>query len=442
MSDAAIKWTIIKGEIDRFQKFIDLLSQPFPKVQAYFLSTNKVILEGISDPLNPEHEFGAWVDKTYHHSVADTLYRERMEAFQRIQEGEDLREYLLILFKPYQDKIAFYLNKRGPIQFRVKGMVIQNPDRVPDSTLKEIFVPAINFMVDLFKKKGVSSILTKSVKTIEIINKLDGRSGSGFYHPGQRKIQLVNDGYSKVDWVRKVLIHEIGHHVHLSLLHPLAVKQWDSAWDSIHALPERHKEIKTISPQEIKRFWGLLIKVRGDLRKVKLKPLERMKFHAWLRSPRTPLVTPKQLRWTYGGDPTYGANLESLLKNPEVHYSYIRDPSERKQRIEAAFKRWKDRLRVSQGSLELNADEVKKYFDLDKSLSLELKKLGLPTEYAGTNVREDFAETFTYWMIKPEKLSSTARFRMRQALSMSGVYDKPLMRLARKKRALTAGTSA
>lgn len=46
MSDAAIKWAIIKGEIDRFQKFIDLLSQPFPKVQAYFLSTNKAILQG------------------------------------------------------------------------------------------------------------------------------------------------------------------------------------------------------------------------------------------------------------------------------------------------------------------------------------------------------------------------------------------------------------
>lgn len=182
--------------------------------------------------------------ETYHHTVADILYDKRMEAFQRIREGEDLREHLLILFKPYQDKIAFYLNKRGPIQFRVKGMVIQNPDRVPDSTLKEVFVPAINFMVDLFKKKGVSSILTKSVKTIEIINKLDRRSESGFYHPDQRKIRLVNNGYSKVDWVRKVLIHEIGHHVHMSLLHPLAVRQWDSAWDNIHPWIDKKGSIR------------------------------------------------------------------------------------------------------------------------------------------------------------------------------------------------------
>ena len=61
----------------------------------------------------------------------------------------------------------------------------------------------------------------------------------------------------------------------------------------------------------------------------------------------------------------------------------------------------------------------------------EIDKLGIPTGYGQTNEKEDFAETWVGFMVNPSALSPTAKFRMQQALSLSGLYGKPVMRLAR-----------
>jgi hypothetical protein len=47
------------------------------------------------------------------------------------------------------------------------------------------------------------------------------------------------------------------------------------------------------------------------------------------------------------------------------------------------------------------------------------------------NEREDFAEAFVAFMIAPEKLTPEAKFRMQRALSLSGLYGKHVMHLAR-----------
>ncbi len=61
-----------------------------------------------------------------------------------------------------------------------------------------------------------------------------------------------------------------------------------------------------------------------------------------------------------------------------------------------------------------------------------LDNLEVVTEYGRSNSREDFAETFMMFMAVPEKLTPTAKFRMEQALSLTGLYGKPVMRLASK----------
>ena len=55
---------------------------------------------------------------------------------------------------------------------------------------------------------------------------------------------------------------------------------------------------------------------------------------------------------------------------------------------------------------------------------------GSVSPYGGTNTFEDFAETFVAFVAAPEKLTPTAKFRMQRALSLSGLYGKPVMRLA------------
>jgi hypothetical protein len=60
----------------------------------------------------------------------------------------------------------------------------------------------------------------------------------------------------------------------------------------------------------------------------------------------------------------------------------------------------------------------------------QLDPLELVSEYGYTDQYEDFADTFVVFMAAPEKLSETAKFRMQRALSLSGLYGKPVMRLA------------
>jgi hypothetical protein len=59
-----------------------------------------------------------------------------------------------------------------------------------------------------------------------------------------------------------------------------------------------------------------------------------------------------------------------------------------------------------------------------------LDALEVVTEYGRTDKYEDFAETFMLYMISPEKLTPTAKFRMQRTLSLTGLYGKPVMRKA------------
>lgn len=60
----------------------------------------------------------------------------------------------------------------------------------------------------------------------------------------------------------------------------------------------------------------------------------------------------------------------------------------------------------------------------------KLEPLELVSEYGHTDQYEDFAETFVVFMVTPEKLTPTAKFRVQRVLSLSGLYGKPVMRLA------------
>jgi hypothetical protein len=53
------------------------------------------------------------------------------------------------------------------------------------------------------------------------------------------------------------------------------------------------------------------------------------------------------------------------------------------------------------------------------------------SNYGRSNKFEDFAETFVAFMAAPEKLTPEADFRMKRTLSLSGLYGKPVMRLAK-----------
>lgn len=67
----------------------------------------------------------------------------------------------------------------------------------------------------------------------------------------------------------------------------------------------------------------------------------------------------------------------------------------------------------------------------------QLESLRVPTEYGLTNVKEDFAETFAWYVIDPSQLDQVARDRMKAVLTLSASGGKSFMKLA-KRRAIQA----
>jgi hypothetical protein len=61
--------------------------------------------------------------------------------------------------------------------------------------------------------------------------------------------------------------------------------------------------------------------------------------------------------------------------------------------------------------------------------------LDIPTDYGKTNYKEDWAETFVYFILHPEKLSETALYRIKRALWLSQDRNKKVIdRVARAKK--------
>ena len=76
------------------------------------------------------------------------------------------------------------------------------------------------------------------------------------------------------------------------------------------------------------------------------------------------------------------------------------------------------------------ADPSNRHQQSDPKRKEQLDPLEIVTEYGKTDKYEDFAETFMVFMAAPEKLTPMAKFRMQRALSLSGLYGKPVMHLA------------
>lgn len=72
----------------------------------------------------------------------------------------------------------------------------------------------------------------------------------------------------------------------------------------------------------------------------------------------------------------------------------------------------------------------------DSKRKEQLDPLEIVTEYGKVDKYEDFAETFLVFMAAPERLTPTSKFRMQRALSLSGLYGKPILRLSTENQAV------
>ena len=281
------------------------------------------------------------------------------------------------------------------------------------------------------KKKGVSGLYNSETKELTILStKSKGRFVENFVH--------------------ETLIHEIGHWVHLTYITREAKEFWDSGWDMITQQEEKFfsENIKkmTITPEDRQRYFDLFVEHKGSASKVKrkLSALDQLKVHEMSTSfavESEPLMTPKNFRLSKRGKHLAQAFVDPLHFFYEIE-GYSREDyteEEAKERALSEIKRtwFKIEGMFKDLGITMDSDKAREFASQDKALHeqtiLELKEaLGIPTNYGRTNVAEDFAETFVGFILNPDQLSQTARWRMGRTLGLSQATGNRVMKLSKK----------
>lgn len=403
-----------------------------------------------------------WFQKAADCWELDTEFREVIMAAREVKEAVDDPDPNTACF-PSLHKFTQTLSRYGrkatelmsktiaeamPERFNYKGFRVHNPDHLIEDIGFRL-LSGVDYLVGLFKRRNLNTLLKDCLNSVMIRFqrptdthiKIRGLA-HGLYNPQKKTITLLHavikepTGRLMKKWVYEVLLHEFGHHVHMSYLHPAAKEEWDSGWTPVEEAKQALLRKMRVLPEERKRFWELLLSSKGDLAKVKnkLKGMDKPKFHAWLANPMMggPFVTPKQLRWT----PQEGTWLKTFLENPEGRFSQYSERGWPEGEVDRRIKRhWgmlEDTLAVDYDKPYPDLPEalVEEYRKQDKSVEEAIEKLQVPTWYAKTDKEEDFAETFVAFMEASERLSEQAVYRMKRALWMSGFYGKPVMRLS------------
>jgi len=326
----------------------------------------------------------------------------------------------------------------APERFTYQGFRIRNKGFLTDPVVRDL-LDSIDYLVALFKKRGMLKLLHEGIREIVLTTDDSDHNAAGLYYSNSQSITLISNGILKRSpkllrvWTHEVFLHEFGHYIHMNYITGDARRYWDSAWDPISKLKSVRLDITL---EDRQRFLEVIKNSGWNVSKAskKLSGADQVKMAHWLRQAGVgPLITPKSLRLTELGQRYFG-----LLKDPVAQLtSEGKDPSEINEENIAR------RLKAVRGNLYLDGaftfhvpEAVAKQYLADDpelgdaALMKLLDSLEAPTEYAKTDEKEDFAETWVAFMANPSALSEKAKDRMMRTLSLSGFGGKEVLRLA------------
>jgi len=326
----------------------------------------------------------------------------------------------------YRACIQDILNDVAPASFTYGGFTVINEHRM-SSTFCRKTLEGVDYITALFKKRGCERILKEGVSSIRVVPSNEGLNSSpntnGTYNSDTKQISLsgsIARGKEGrfIAWVNEVFLHEFGHHVHLTYLAPEAREEWDSGW------LEQSEEggVLTVTQADRHRLFEILKSNSFNLQAAygDLEPDDKARYLTWLGQSSLG-ATVAELNGKTVKPTRLGTEILFMVKHPDRFPDYgpagmtPKDVEFEQKRIDASMRR-----------MGLDNPVVLKV-PKDKA---ELQNLDIVSDYGKTNAKEDFAETFVAFMGAPEKLSPTAKFRMQRALSLSGLYNKPVIRLA------------
>jgi hypothetical protein len=373
-------------------------------------------IEGLYDLLNQN------LDKTYSEIIA--LSPRRVE-----KHLSELARISLLFEEPVEVTAPI----RIPYQkFRYLGFNVESFN-LTDMEVKEM-LDAIDFLVSLFKEREMTEVIYEAINSIELRDEVvsDGEFVSGYFHPtknvlaiGYSKLKSPKRGIGYFSSTQEVLVHEIGHWVHLNYISREAREFWDSGWKHLLELEDYH-----ISQDEKDNYFQVLSEAKGNLEIVKrrtteieyLKLLAFLEGKGFIRGEKGELSAKGEIMLGYFRDPiSYG--LKTLTGLELSYFKY----DVKEGLLMSAMERIEKEARRT----FLGYGETKYYPKSGKEIYEMKEALGIPTEYGKINEMEDFAETFVYFMMNPEALHPVARWRMGRTLGLSSATGKRVIRLAR-----------
>lgn len=448
-------WTKIARELDEFNKLQNLVTQlarsrdpdaALEKKRKYLEKRAYGEAGGVS-LFGVNTELRKWMRRTWRDvnlvrfpgkRATDKVREALLNLLTPLDQASDTRARVRAVqeaLEEAQKTVQGYLDQIGPERFKWHGIPVVNQSKIPETKIK-MLMSGLDYVYAMFKKRGVLILLRQALKGVVLRWYRSGERGAGYYHPKDRVI-TITDNAPAVEFVYELFLHEVAHLIHLDLLHPDAKAEWDSGWGVVERAKEELEEKLQITEEKRVQFWDLLLRYKGNLKAIRkqLRGIERANFHFWLRNPlnNKPLVTPKKFLWTTWGKQYLLPMLEDY-DNWARGYGYEPDDPAGQEYL---FSR--ERLRTRSLGVDMpnlgiyprpTDAQIEQFKKLDPAVEEAIDALQIPTDYGRTNQNEDFAETFVVYMETPEKLSKIARYRMERALSLSGLYGKPVMRLA------------
>lgn len=397
-------------------------------------------------PTTPDEAFAKWVAASFLQMEVDDPDGVRPEGSMclMVADGKRAPEVFYALLDAYEEEIQRVLNATAPVRFSYSGFQVDNPEHMGDQMCRAL-LEGVDHIQGIFKQRGAEKLLSKGLSSV-LLRPHYSHDGNGvaFYNAHNREIILTtrsvsgSDGAFDLKWVNVVFLHEFGHYVHMTYMTPEAREAWDSEWSGVEQAEKAREEaedaLTTITGPARHRFFQHLQQAdfNPTVAAKKLKGTEKVQFGEWLRGPMTgdALITPRQFRPTPDGERVF-----LFLKNPQgfflKYYGEERDEEDIKRMTVVMHKK----LGLDRDDKHYISKDVFKEILSDPSMRKDVEeaiaKIQTVSDYGKTNAKEDFAETFVAFMADPAKLNPKAKFRMQRALSLSGLYGKPVMQLAK-----------
>lgn len=345
----------------------------------------------------------------------------------------------------FKESLEKYYVEPSPTSFTWNNIKIKLPEGSLPETLVSRVLNRLSESFSLLEKRGLTKLALDTLKEIQILPNIMSQDGigksGGIYWVNKDTIGL-NALFDDTQKLSDTFIHELGHHIHISVLPREAREFWNSGWSLYDFKVESLTRDLTISKEDLLKWMSDLhpnydIAGYGNT----LKGAEKVRYNA-LFYEHYFLKSPKTMRNDFWGLAVrrikdLPPNLFPFLRHWRGTYDQLRRVLEKDHNISeeslinAAFG-YRKLQEVANNPNSSELDNLKREVISAnyKELNQILVRLGIPTEYGHTNVFEDFAETFKEYVLNPSSLSEEAKWRLLRTLGMSGSLGTDVMRKA------------